>query len=54
MKDIKQANLLEYLKQIRSGNLKGEAKEVLVKTVKDTYSVEEIEEANKILETYGC
>lgn len=53
MTNIKQANLLEYLKQIRSGNLKGEAKETLVNTVKDTYSVEEIEEANKILETYG-
>ena len=50
MTDIKQANLLEYLRHIRKGALTKEAKETLVKTVKETYTVEEIERANAILD----
>ena len=36
MTDIKQANLLEYLRHIRKSALTKEAKETLVKTVKET------------------
>lgn len=50
MTDIKQANLLEYLRYIRKSALTKEAKETLVKTVKETYTVEEIERANVILD----
>lgn len=50
MTDIKQANLLEYLRHIRKGALTKDAKETLVKTVKETYTVEEIEKANSILD----
>ncbi|WP_279006054.1 hypothetical protein [Thomasclavelia cocleata] len=53
MTNIKQSNLLEYLKQIRNGNLKDDAKKRLVQTVKETYTSEEIEEANAILKAHG-
>lgn len=41
---------LEYLRHIRKSALTKEAKETLVKTVKETYTVEEIERANAILD----
>ena len=46
----KELEALEYLRHIRKGALTKEAKETLVKTVKETYTVEEIERANVILD----
>ena len=47
--EIKQSNLLEYLKKIRNGVVKGNAKDMLVEAVKKDYTAEEIERANDFL-----
>ncbi|WP_286154366.1 hypothetical protein [Thomasclavelia cocleata] len=46
---IRQSNLLEYLRKIRNGVIKGDAKNKLVETVKNDYTAEEIERANDFL-----
>lgn len=46
---IRQSNLLEYLRKIRNGVIKGSAKDTLIETVKNDYTAEEIERANAFL-----